>query len=56
VPGTAEKNQELTGKHNHVISMYRELEKRYETAELQNKQLPERIETAVIAATSHYKK
>jgi len=54
-PGTAEKYQELAGKHNRVISMYRELEKRCEAAELQNKQLPERIETAVIAATNPIK-
>ena len=54
-PGTAEKYNELVGKHNNVVTMYREMEKRCESAEQQNKQLPERIETAVIEAVTPIK-
>ena len=54
-PGTAEKYNELVGKHNRVVLMYREMEKRCETAEQQNKQLPERIETAVFEAVNPLK-
>ena len=51
-PGTAEKYKELVGKHNQVISIYRKMESRCKTAEEQNQQLPERIETAVLSATN----
>ena len=53
--GTAEKYNELVGKHNRVVTMYREMEKRCETAEQQKKLLPEQIESAIFEAVKPLK-